>query len=849
MIKLFNREEEYLHDLKPLSAINKEVLNGEDFLNMLLDNDVEIQKKNRALIYIDKYNTWKEFIVEEVTENRTEGTIDTYAENSLYELIGDFIEDRRAYDTTANIALGRVLENTRWEVGRVDDLGIASASFYRINAKEALDKVVKAWNAELQVRIEISGNKIVHRYVDLLSQRGDYLGERFVTGENIDSITRTVEDDYIATALYGFGKGEELTDEEGESSGSHGRRIDFSSINNGKMYVEDNDARLKWGRLNSDGTKSHIFAKVEFDDEEDIHELKRLTEERLEILKDPKVKYEGKIIDSVARLGDTVLLIDEENKPNLRLTARVFEIENDLLQEENSSPVLGNYIEDITDELNRQNEFIDNFRGKQGIWDRADRFDKDGNLNSRYLDGVIDVLKNQLLSTNSNWYTDDRGNLVFDAEDGSSSMMLSGGGFMIANMKDAAGNWLYRTFGTGNGFVADEIITGILKGGKVKFDLTNGTLLIGNSENDYKLLFDGENLNIRLGSGKTIEKEISDIESKMANGELYLKGTGYNRNFPRVMKLNKETIYESGGRGLRLTVIRRHNLTIAHDQTYDIYSIESEQNALADKLNSLDSSVIVTLTSNDAFTFNSKLITAMEICGTSGLEPSRRSPYAFVGIPGIGRGAGVEVITEPTTTAPFAEISTKIVDGVPQGINSNLKALQQDMDKYNDGQLKGTKYTFDGDSFKIGNWAGDGVEHGPTASAYRHSDGSYTRISSNGLERRVGSTGKPYHYLIDIQTFIFGTASSTHTLTLPADFRGKDFNVYLAIADTMQAPKGASYEWHHALHKAVATFDVGGVDKATGTVKVRAYTSYIDVRSSGPAPKQENIQGMMIAIY
>ena len=58
------------------------------------------------------------------------------------------------------------------------------------------------------------------------------------------------------------------------------------------------------------------------------------------------------------------------------------------------------------------------------------------------------------------------------------------------------GEWNYRTFGTGDGFVADMIIAGILKGGNVEFDLTNGTLLIGNSISDYQLLFDGSRLSI-----------------------------------------------------------------------------------------------------------------------------------------------------------------------------------------------------------------------------------------------------------------------------------------------------------------------------------------------------------------
>lgn len=534
MFKLFNREEKFLHDISPLGAVNKEVLNGEDTLLLTIDGDIDIDKKYRILTYIEKYRIWKEFIVEEIEEDRVDNLKHIYAENSFYELLGDFIEDKRAIESPASIALERALLTTRWSSGRVDNLGTSTATFYRTNAKDAVQEICIAWKGELKTRIEISGNKIVSRYIDILAQRGNYLGERFVTGENVAGIKRTISIDSIATALYGFGKGEEIEDVEGDPTGGFGRRIDFSSINGGKSYVEDNEARLKWGRLNNDGTMSHIFGKVEFDDCEDITELLTLTTEHLQILKEPNVIYEGEIIGSVAELGDAVVIIDNDHIPNLRLTARVFEIESDLLDEGNSKPVLGNYRQDISDTLNKQQNFIDNFRDKQGIWDRADSFNSDGNLHTQYLDGVIDVLKNKLLSTLSGWYTDDHGNIVLDAVDGSSSMMLSGAGFMIANTKLPNSNWSYRTFGTGDGFTADLITAGTLDAGIVKtgilaskdasvwinldsgdFDFTDGVItggVIGTSKEGKRIILNESDSNsMRVYSDRTDDKALAFI--------------------------------------------------------------------------------------------------------------------------------------------------------------------------------------------------------------------------------------------------------------------------------------------------------------------------------------------------
>lgn len=494
MFKLFNRNEKYLHDLDPLSAINKEILNAEDILDLKTTMEDEVEKKFRILTYIEKYASWKEFVVEGVLENRTEGTRDIYAENSVYELMGDYIEDSRANNTKANIALERALASSRWEVGRVDDLGDRSVSFYRTNALQAIHDIAATWNCEIQTRIVLAGNKIVHRYVDLLAERGSYLGERFVTGENISKISRETHDDRIITALYGYGKGEEV----GEG---HGRRIDFSDVNAGQTYVENNESRELWGRLNPDGTRAHIFGKVEFDEIEDPQELLEATIEELEKISIPKITYKGEVIGSVARLGDTVALVDKTYTPELRLTARVYEIENDLLTEGDSKPVLGNFISNTSDGDLEQLKFINGFRRKQAVWDRARLIGPDGNINAQYLSNLIDEMNARLNSQGGYVFLSEagRGLITYDApteEEATMAIQILGGAFRIANSKLATGDWDWSTIGDGDGFVADAFIGGVLKGQNVHFDLTNGTLLVGESTERYSLFYDGNNLKL-----------------------------------------------------------------------------------------------------------------------------------------------------------------------------------------------------------------------------------------------------------------------------------------------------------------------------------------------------------------
>lgn len=531
---LFNREEEYIGKLKNIiEAKHYEELNGENTLNLtLVGNEIE---KNYRIVYKDIYGIWYEFIVKGIEEEKTDNKIikHIYCESSLYETLGDYIEDKRP-SGEANIALAVALGPTRWEPGIVDDLGSNNISLYRISAMEGIQKVAKTWGGELRARVTVSGNKITGRYVDLFARRGNDLGKRFTYKKDIESIKKTVHRGDVITALYGYGKGEEI-----EETGGFGRRIDFSEINDGKAYVENNDARLIWGRNNPDGSKSHVFGKVEFDDIEDKETLKQLTEEKLQELSQPLITYEAKVIDLKAfgfehegvELGDSVRVIDRDFEPELRLYSRVIAIERNILSIDNQSLdniILGNFIPSILDvELERE-QLFSNLRGKQGVWDRSNIIGNDGTIDAQFLNNLVDELNTRMNSQGGYVYISDDGQglITYDKpidQNPTMAIQILGGSFRIANSKLPNGNWNWRTFGTGDGFLADLIVAGVLQGGKVKFDLTNGTFLIGNSIEDYKILFDGDSLKINLANGKSIEETIDEtiwaIEDKVVDIE------------------------------------------------------------------------------------------------------------------------------------------------------------------------------------------------------------------------------------------------------------------------------------------------------------------------------------------
>ena len=184
--------------------------------------------------------------------------------------------------------------------------------------------------------------------------------------------------------------------------------------------------------------------------------------ERLEILSKPSVSYSFDLIrlhkelgipiedfklNAIFRIHDDELEVNE----NLFITKITIGVDN----EDEGSIEVSN--KDLTINANtlgallsRMSQLADLIEQKNTLYDRAQAITKNKTLYVDRLNGQIDVLKNQLLSTVSNWYTDDQGNIMFEAADGGSAMMLCGAGFMIANSKDDQGEWRWRTFGTGD---------------------------------------------------------------------------------------------------------------------------------------------------------------------------------------------------------------------------------------------------------------------------------------------------------------------------------------------------------------------------------------------------------------
>lgn len=156
------------------------------------------------------------------------------------------------------------------------------------------------------------------------------------------------------------------------------------------------------------------------------------------------------------------------------------------------------------------------------------------------------------------------------------------------------------------------------------------------------------------------------------SGKLYVRGTGFNHAATCKVVLNGTTVNESSGRGLTLTVIARDTLVVNSTVNYDVYGSEANCDTLATALNALGNDKIVILNSYDAIRINANLNTAIQRCGGSDrLITDARNPFAFIGIPGIGKNNGLFALYGLDATEPYAELSTIVINGTPQGISVN----------------------------------------------------------------------------------------------------------------------------------------------------------------------------------
>lgn len=329
---LFDRFDERRGLLPALGPVRHvEELGGEDTIELSCETAPE--KGDRILWRDPDDGSWHEHEVVRTDEPAGSPCL-VYAESSLSELLRDFVEESQLVSRMAAQAMAAVVAPTRWALGPCEPAGKHGCLLYHTNALAALRRVEEVWGGEAVAEITVSGGRVATRTLSLPVRRGGWRGARFSYGLNVVSCTRTVLEDEVFTALYGFGRGLAILDEKGQPTGGFTRRLTFGSANGGANWVGSEQARQSWGRWDAARRQRvHSFGQVVFPEIDDPYLLLAATRKALAQACAPRVTYEVDVADLggvPVALGDDVAVVDSSREPAWRLTARVVRREREL---------------------------------------------------------------------------------------------------------------------------------------------------------------------------------------------------------------------------------------------------------------------------------------------------------------------------------------------------------------------------------------------------------------------------------------------------------------------------------------------------------------------------------------
>lgn len=472
---IFDRWGNPLGDLPyAIKAIRTRATDGTDTLDITTIGEIN---KDERIAFKDSMGRWAEYLCQSTQTARAAGMPVTvaYCTGSIAELSRTYIEDKRNRNANAKACLAKALEGTRWAVGAVETgtiTGTANLAFYHCTALDAIQKIADTYGLEVQTEYQPdpTGNQIGRRIIHLVEHRGSTnTTKRFEYGKDLTQIKRDIDSGDVITRLYGWGKGIEQTNEEGEATGGYGRKISFADVNNGKPYVQDDQALANWGIVGADGTRHHSEAAVDFPDCEDPKELLNLTKAALKTRTTPVVSYTADVTalgqagydPEGTDVGDSVQIIDTSFTTPLRLEGRILQIEEDLAGSLADTKItLGNIRQSYTQRLAAQQQALDKLVSNSGAWNSA------AGGTGPYMKDLIDRINQIMNATGGYTYLKPgQGIYVYDKpidQHPTQVIQIGGGYWRCASSRKANGDWNWRSLANGKGIFADAIYTGLL---------------------------------------------------------------------------------------------------------------------------------------------------------------------------------------------------------------------------------------------------------------------------------------------------------------------------------------------------------------------------------------------------
>lgn len=578
MLYCFNKNEELIHEFgsgqlqkcTQIEELNKVMIL--EFSVYLSSYEARQALKDMEFVaHKDMENPEKIQMYRVISSETDSFTINFQAVHVLFDDLKSYgyIGNKKGENIKASSALELVLEGSRWKVGRVDDSVVKTLRFHYVNRLEGLSTILNTWGMELSYDLEFNGSIITARTVNLLAQRGEDTGERFVYGSNALEVVKELDKSEIYTQIVPRGKVEEKAKNELKTDNrrkmdnlrkrespvsdrnveeKEENRVDITSIGwskaegkpidkpKGQEFIELSDRTKIFGY--SDGKPRTKV--VVFEDVEKPEDLIQAGYNYLVEVSRPLAQFKTKVYKkSLTNVGDIVRVIRKDL--DIYYQTRIYKATRNILT--------GSVEVEFGDKLilspgERQRNILDSIGALENRMER-----KEAELKGSFVDKVTEELTNATFNRDGfnyelkagNKYKLPAGYYSFDREidDNPQRVIYVGAGTLaIADSKKSNGDWNFRTFGTGKGFVADLLLAGTILGGKVRWNLEDGTFIIGNSTKDYNLYWDGGTLHLRnvdidLENNRTIQniqnkqgvidQQITDRKNEIAQANLAIQ--------------------------------------------------------------------------------------------------------------------------------------------------------------------------------------------------------------------------------------------------------------------------------------------------------------------------------------
>ena len=363
-------------------------INGESTFTFSVPGDhrdSEFIVEGNLIGYSDRDESFQLFeIVKMDEEHGDEITKKVTCEHQfICEMNDELVSYLVTYELDASATLDAVLAfgtTSRWLAGTVDATILLTNKFELASKTESVYAIAITYGLEWQFRVTLNANgSIAGRFVDLITQVGNDNGKRFEFTKDIIKIDRNVETYEMKTALYGYGKAQEVP--------GGIRRLDFSNVIWSTLggdpvdkpalqtYIEDPIAKSVYGR--DDGTRNR-FGFYSNESLIDPVELLEETWNALQSNNSPRVEYRMTALDleiltgfgfEAVRLGDTVKVIDHFINPVIEFSVRVQEITYNYSEPEETEITLNNQTRKLTfsdgAKIAKSKFTIEN---RQGVW-------------------------------------------------------------------------------------------------------------------------------------------------------------------------------------------------------------------------------------------------------------------------------------------------------------------------------------------------------------------------------------------------------------------------------------------------------------------------------------------------